>query len=346
MEISSQRSFNITPSAISNSQMADVSSGNHNLTPAAADPNLSGEQKRLLKSAVRITKLLEAQRAAHDDVHQAAKSVLSEKLLHPSGPGSFRGASTRNLSSLRSALDGASLTDHLVNPQIAASQDEFLRSALSEKGSNLPEIWKELAEMISKSETGELSNLAAAMDKYTQLYQAMTDVVSSLENCVRADGDSHMKVDFRKIQIALQSILEKYSPPTNDVAIAGKTPSGGMTLIEADNICKKLGLDAKNCLYKNGDGTFCVLPDRSQIETQIADLPKTIGVTLDDHQLSIAAYNVWKGGFDAQVSRLEDALQSRGTKYSNGYSSFENFHKKISAIIQDMTDMLRSLLQF
>lgn len=290
--------------------------------------------------------------------------------------GETGGIDSGRLDSLLDSLAGAALSEKLDKPREQAVGDRFLSLFLSREaeagqagdteqpavapyihnralpassnaangasGNNLDDIWKELAQMIRKSEEGDLGDYAAALDKYTNLYQALSDILGQFGKWVRADDDNHMRVDFGSLKYALGSLLNKYRNPAQNEIIAGKAPRGGVSAKEAAAICERLGLDPGECSRRNGDGTYCVVPDMSQIKQMIKGLP----AASDNHRISIASYNAWKAGFDSQMSRVEDALQTRGQKYSNSYSRFENFHKTISSIIQSMTDMLRQYLQF
>lgn len=213
-------------------------------------------------------------------------------------------------------------------------------------GGRLPDLWSELTDSISGKNKG-LENYEASLDKYNYLYKQVTNILSQLGSWVTADGDNYMKVHFKKIGQELQSLLNKYNPPGKDQIIAGASPIGGFkTEADARLICEELGLDPELCIYQNkiGDQSYCVIPDLSQIRSMLNNLPGE-GKT-DDYKISIAAYNAWKSGFDSQMSRLEDALQVRGQKYTNTHSRFENYHKTISSIIQSMADMLKSFLNF
>lgn len=290
--------------------------------------------------------------------------------------GETGGVDNGRLDSLLDSLAGAALSEKLDKPRERAVGVRFLSLSLSREaeagqagdtgqpavapyiynralpasgsaangasGNNLDDIWKELAEMIGKSEEGDLGDYAAALDKYTKLYQALSDILGQFGKWVRADDDNHMRVDFGSLQNALNSLLNKYWNPTQNEVIAGKAPRGGISGKEAAAICERLGLDPKECSHRNSDGTYCVVPDTSQVKRMIEGLP----ATSNNRRISIASYNAWKAGFDSQMSRVEDALQMRGQKYSNSYSRFENFHKTISSIIQSMADMLRQYLQF
>lgn len=281
-----------------------------------------------------------------------AAAALSEKL----DGGREKAAAETFLNLLRNAADGKAAADAggadndgdgdtpAISPYAARSMPSPYSASDngSKSGNNLGDIWKELAEMIGKSEKGDVADYGAALDQYTKLYQAISDILAKFGTWVRADDDNYMRVDFAALKQALTELLNKYENPTQDQVIAGKAPTGGIKEDEAKAICEKLGLDPKECCHKNGDGTYCVIPDMSQIKKMIAGLP----ASSDNHKISIASYNAWKAGFDSQMSRIEDSLQTRGQKYSNTYSRFENFHKTISSIIQSMADMLRQFLQF
>lgn len=340
------------PMPISNCETNDALLSSNDIGQLNTVAFFAGEQERILLSLRQFSSLLETKGVAHAEVLQmfdaffpiGQKKEISESARLDS-------IKAEHHVKLSSAIDSATVTDHLLNPQIAIARSDFLREVttdkLQESAGNLTEIWKELSDLIEMFDKDDLSQYASALEQYRTLYQWITDIVSSLEDYVGIDGDNHMRVDFKKIENALNAVLGKYNPPTNNVVIAGKTPSNGMESSEAVDACKRLGLDPLECIHANKDGTFCIIPDLSQIKKQIADLPRAGGGAVEDNRkISITAYNVWKSGFDSQVSRIEDSLQTRGQKYSNAYGRFESAHKTISSIIQSMTDMLRSFLQF
>jgi len=324
-------------------------------TPAATAGALPTVQKSLLNAARQLADAQGARCQAHAEAVRAFSGIFGG----PESGARTAAPSAGGLASLRDALAGAALSEKLDRPreEVAGRVFRGLRSGASASDSDsnrkLGDIWKELAQMIGKSEQGDLTDYAAALDKYTALYQSIVDILSKLEKWVRADGDNNMRIDFGDlanalkkllgIQGGLHGVLFPEGAPTQDQVIAGNTPGGGIQKEAADAICKKLGLDPNVCSYRNGDGTYCVIPDFSQLRKMLADLPKPVE---NNRKISIAAYNAWKAGFDSQISRIEDALQTRGQKYSNVYSRFENFHKTISSIIQSMADMLRQFLQF
>jgi type III secretion system IpaD/SipD/SspD family effector len=310
--------------------------------PAATAGALPAVQKSLLNAARQLADAQGARCQAHAEAARAFSGIFGG----PENGARTAAPSAGGLALLRDALAGAALSEQLDRPreEVAGRVFRGLQSGAaasdSDRSGKLGDIWKELAQMIGKSEQGDLTDYAAALDKYTALYQSIVDILSKLEKWVRADGDNNMRIDFGDLANALKKLLKA---PTQDQVIAGKTPGGGMKKEAADAICKKLGLNPDVCSYRNRDGTYCVIPDFSQLRKMLADLPQPIE---NSRKISIAAYNAWKAGFDSQISRVEDALQTRGQKYSNVYSRFENFHKTITSIIQSMADMLRQFLQF
>lgn len=199
---------------------------------------------------------------------------------------------------------------------------------------NLHEVWEQMAEMIEEYKVGDLKLYADTLQMYTKVYQDLSNILSQFGNWVKSHGDTHMEVNFDAIKAALNTLVTNID---TKYVIAKDIKNKE----DADAICDKLGIDPK-CAIQQNDGTYIVVPDKAQISEMIS------GITKDgtNCKISIAAYNAWKAGFDAQMSRVEDALQVRGQKYSNAYGRFENFHKTMSSIIQSMADMLRQFLRF
>ncbi|MFC6841805.1 IpaD/SipD/SspD family type III secretion system needle tip protein [Xanthomonas theicola] len=290
----------------------------------------------------------EATRDWHDalakrrDAHLAVRNQVEKALGRAAG-----GVDDRHLGALCESLAGAALSQRLDQPREQAARGELanLSSRNIRSGENpaddLADAWKILADAIEASENGDLNDQATALDRYTKLYQSLSDILAKLGTWVRADDDNYMRVDFGSLKSALQNLLNEYRNPTQDQVIAG-APSGGITEKEAKAICDRLKLDPGQCCHRNTDGTYCVIPDMSQVEKMIEALPSGG----NNEKISIASYNAWKAGFDSQMSRVEDALQTRGQRYSNCYSRFENFYKTVSAIIDSMANMARQCLQF
>ncbi|PRC93871.1 IpaD/SipD/SspD family type III secretion system needle tip protein [Solimicrobium silvestre] len=225
-------------------------------------------------------------------------------------------------------------------PYAARSMPPSSQSGNTARG-GLGDIWKQLADMIGKSEKGDLADYAAALAKYTDLYRAMTNILSKLAQWVSATDASNLKVDFGALVKELEALINEYE--RNPIA-------KGLSLQEAGALCKKLGLDPEACrVFDPITGNYRVIADLSQVKAMLSgikDLIKTLPGNGPKYAITLVKYNAWKAGFDSQVSRLEEALQERGQKYSNNYSRFESFHKTISSIIQSMADMLRQFLQF
>ncbi|MGZ9713416.1 IpaD/SipD/SspD family type III secretion system needle tip protein [Glaciimonas sp. GNP009] len=350
MEISIQQPLTAMAMSINNRETSDASVFCNDIEPLITGKLQEGERERIISRALQFSSLLENKRMVYAEVLQAFDAIDFNDPTKIVGAVRLDTVKLENLANLSAAIDGSTVMDHLLGPQIAVLRNDLLRDLVADKlpdANNLNEVWKELSGLIGKYEEGDLSHYASALAKYTTLYQQITDIVASLKKYVSSDGDNDMKVNFKQIENALNSILNRFEPPTMNGVIAGKTPENGILSNEAVDICTKLGIDPVECIHANRDGTFCIIPDLSQIKKQIANLPTSDdGIVIDGHKLSITTYNVWKSGFDAQVSRIEDSLQSRGQKYSNAYGRFETAHKTISSIIQSMADMLRAFLQF
>lgn len=191
--------------------------------------------------------------------------------------------------------------------------------------------WDRLVAMIDSSSQQNVEAYASVLEQYTNLYQGVSNVLAKFGKLVTTSSDNKMSVDFPKIKDMLNNVLSQ----TERNTIAGVV-SNGLSKEQADQICKQLKLP-DHCSVINPDSTYRVIPDVSQVRTMIESLP-------DNNNLSVAQYNAWKSGFDAQMNRMEDALQDRTHKYSYTFSRFENFYKTISFILQSMTDMLKTYL--
>ncbi|MBB5390582.1 MULTISPECIES: IpaD/SipD/SspD family type III secretion system needle tip protein [unclassified Herbaspirillum] len=324
---------------------------------SGADGTRAASYKTLLGAALAMQAAFEKPGHARTKVHEAIQSALKR------GPAG--GIDQRKLPALREALADAMLSDKLDLPRTKAAVQRFAGLMQNDgagdsnerlqsfgasagpgqagTGNSLNEIWKQLSDAISQWENGNQDKYAAALDQYTKMYQGISDILGKFGQWVHSDNENYMKVDFGDIKKALEGLLKKYDPPSQSQLIAGKAPRGGLTQDEAKAVCKLLGLDEGQCCYKNSaDGTYCVIPDLSQVRKMRDGLP----AQENGHRISIASYNAWKAGFDSQMSRVEDSLQARGQKENNDYGNFQNFQKTIVELIKSMTDMLRQFLQF
>lgn len=272
---------------------------------------------------------------------------------------------SEKLLALREDLAGAELSDQVDLPSAEAAQEKIAnlsqnlgrqaRAADSNPdpvvgagGGTLGEIWQELSSYIGIAEKGDLADYSAALDKYTYLYQQLANLLGKLGDWVKEGKENELEINFKAIAAELDALIAKYEPKYGDVSqdqvIAGASKGGFKTKAEADAICETLGLDPAMCSHRNSDGTYCVIPDISQLKLMRDNVEKYKN---DEKKIMpISTYNAWKTGFDSQMSRIEDSLQTRGQKYSNCYSRFENFHKTISSMIQSMADMLKGFLHF
>jgi type III secretion system IpaD/SipD/SspD family effector len=222
----------------------------------------------------------------------------------------------------------AKKVDHLADMLAALQVDERSVAGSEETFDNK---WDRLIAMIDSSSQQNVEAYASVLEQYTNLYQGVSNVLSKFGKLVTTSSDNKMTVDFPKIKDMLSNVLSQAENNT----IAGAV-SNGLSKEQADQICKQLKLP-DHCSVINHDSTYRVIPDVSQVRTMIDSLP-------DNNNLSVAHYNAWKSGFDAQMNRMEDALQDRTHKYSYTFSRFENFYKTISFIVQSMTDMLKTYL--
>jgi type III secretion system IpaD/SipD/SspD family effector len=321
--------------------------------------------RKMLQSVVtKLMPLSKEMHSAYDDINKAAVDIMS---LHEAS-GLRDTKSEAKLGEIADSLESATarmtvietedtfsqteavdewssliarFADQELSPELGnlvkEARNEGLLAAANE-GQNLGAVWQELASTITGRDK-DMGDYAKALEKYTGLFQKTTNILSKLATWVSAEGESRMKVEVTSLAAQLDDIL---NTPKNNMAIAGAAPSGGLSKKEAMDICQKLGLDLAKCIHENtrssgGDGSFCVIPDLSQIMSIKDDLPK-------GGSMSIAQYNAWKAGFDAQLSRIEDAVQVRAQKYTNTYGRFETYSKMLSEIIQSMRNMLSSII--
>ena len=247
-------------------------------------------------------------------------------------------------------LAGIKISEKIDRPleteMLTGLQERLLRiSNLDDsKRSSLTNIYESLVQAIDKADNEELTKYFMGVGIYQTLYQKITDIYSGFTNLIRADGDSKLKVDFLVLKSQLQALLVPYqNPPSKDCIIAGNFPTNALTLAEANEICKKLGLNANNCIrMNNSDGTYYVMPDLIQVIKMLESIPLN---ATNDYAMTIPTYNVWKSTFDAQMSRLEEVVQATTQKLSNAYSRFESTNKTISSIMQSLADMLHVFLR-
>lgn len=215
----------------------------------------------------------------------------------------------------------------------------LLSSVLEEDvgGENLADIWNELADKIEQFQNGALDAFSRAAEQTKALFEELTKAVADMEKWMTQDGDNKINFDSKKLESALSEVRKNFPPQS----FSKNTIGGGFdTKGEAAKLCDLLQMDPEKCInFDSETGKWFVSIDMSVLVKMLQTLPK-------NGEMSVAAFNAWKQGFDAQFRLIENATQERGQKYSNSYSRFESFHKTVLSIIQAFTDMMKSFFPF
>lgn len=205
------------------------------------------------------------------------------------------------------------------------------------------DIWKEMVAAIKDRQENDSAVFAKVLEQYTGFYKEVTNVLSELGSHVDADGADKVKVNFKSLYEDLTKIVEKYRM-ANDCELTSES----MEKASAEAFCARLGLP-ETCIdartRTNGAlsyTVYVVTVDTSYLTKIISTLPSK---TSNAYSQSLASYNAWKAGFDSQLSRIEEAVQATGLRYSNEFGRIESFNKTISLMIDAMADTARAIVK-
>ncbi|HGL4258917.1 TPA: IpaD/SipD/SspD family type III secretion system needle tip protein [Burkholderia dolosa] len=168
-----------------------------------------------------------------------------------------------------------------------------------------------------------VGDLAKIVQTLTSGLERIVDVLSTIQDAIKAKDDKTMSINGEKIRAQLQNLIDslpvvQLSPGTNVDAV------------------KKLFGDAIS-IDKNGRVT--INPDH--LEKMRDSLPDKSDIEWD-----LARFNAWNTGFSAQKSSIENDVQTAAQKYSQQNAAFDNLVRMLSSSISGLTDTNKSFLQF
>ncbi|MPV70215.1 IpaD/SipD/SspD family type III secretion system needle tip protein [Burkholderia sp. BE17] len=204
-----------------------------------------------------------------------------------------------------------------------ASDADFGASGDTAKGDELPDpTLQGLIDLIEFGK-GAVGDLAKIVETLTNGLERIVDVLSTIQDAIKAKDDKTMSIDGKKIRAQLQNLIDslpvvQLSPGTNVDAV------------------KKLFGDAIS-IDKNGRVT--INPDH--LEKMRDSLPDQ-----SDAEWDLARFNAWNTGFSAQKSSIENDVQTAAQKYSQQNAAFDNLVRMLSSSISGLTDTNKSFLQF
>ena len=213
----------------------------------------------------------------------------------------------------------------------------------SQSVSSSDDFFDKLLELIDLIKNGYLAGYEHIIKAYSDFFADFNkDITAMMKEWIEGTNDGkEVEINAGAIRIALQKLIEKYSPP-NPTAVLFPAPGmGGATKEEAEKWLKALGLPA-SCLHQNNDGTYSVVMDLSPLITMRDSLPPDVYEIIWD----TAKFQAWQTGFNAQEERMKNMLQSFTQKYSNANSYHDNFNKTLSAHLSQYADMLKAMLSF
>ncbi|SEE34671.1 IpaD/SipD/SspD family type III secretion system needle tip protein [Pseudomonas migulae] len=209
------------------------------------------------------------------------------------------------------------------------------------KSSN--DFFDKLLELINLIKNGYLAGYEHIIAAYSDFFADFNkEITAKMKEWIEgANEGKEVKLNAGAIRLALQALINKYSPP-NAAAVLFPAPGmGKATKAEAEKWLKALGLP-DSCLHRNNDGSYSVVMDLGPLKIMKDGLPSSGGwVTWDT-----AGFQAWQTGFNAQEERMKNMLQSFTQKYSNANSYHDNFNKTLSAHLSQYADMLKAMLNF
>lgn len=242
----------------------------------------------------------------------------------------------------RQHLDAAQ-TSILLDLQTAQMPPAEIAGPFNQGINSSNDFFDKLLELIDLIKNGYLAGYEHIIKVYSEFFDAFnTEISAKLVDWIQGANDGKdVKVDAGSIRAALQSLIQKYSPPNPDSVLFPAPGMGAASKAQAEKWLAALGLP-DSCLKDNGDGTFSVVMDLAPLTAMMNSLLSGGGwVTWDT-----AKYQQWQTGFNAQQENMKNRLQSFTQKYSNANSYHDNFNKTLSSHLSQYSDMLRAMLNF
>lgn len=196
------------------------------------------------------------------------------------------------------------------------------------------EFCEEIAKIIGETRTDYLEVYEKVLEKYIGFFKGMSDILSQLPNLISDGKDNKVTVDEGKLRELLEELNGKYK----DQVLYPTEPGKSVCEKEAKDWAEKLGLP-EDCV-QSGEGGSVVKFDLSPIKEMLEGLS-----AVKDGEISSAKYQAWKAGFDAQVEKINNYVQTLSQKYTTANSTYDNLVKVLSSTITSMYDADKEYLK-
>lgn len=222
------------------------------------------------------------------------------------------------------------VADYAVNDEGVSGSGLATTEAKSSK-----EFCEEIARMIGETKTDYLEVYEKILEKYIGLFKDLSDILSQLPNLIDDGKDNKITVDAGKLKALLEALKTKYQNQVLYPTESGKKASKS----EAEDWAEKLGLPA-SCVQPDGSSGYVVKFDLSPIDEMLNGLG-----AVSNGEISSAKYQAWKAGFDAQVEKINNYVQTLSQKYTTANSTYDNLVKVLSSTITSMYDADKEYLK-
>lgn len=196
------------------------------------------------------------------------------------------------------------------------------------------EFCEEIAEIIGETKKDYLQIYEKVLEKYIMLFKSLSDILSELPKLINDGKDNKVTVNSGKLKELLEALKNKYKNEVLYPTEFGKKVSQE----EAEDWAEKLGLP-DSCVQSDGRGGYVVKFDLSPIDEMINGLGAVSG------EISSAKYQAWKAGFDAQVEKINNYVQTLSQKYTTANSTYDNLVKVLSSTITSLYDADKEFLK-
>lgn len=222
------------------------------------------------------------------------------------------------------------VTGYFANGEGSSGSGSATTEAKSSK-----EFCEEIARIIGETRTDYLEVYEKVLEKYIGFFKDMSDILSQLPNLIDDGKDNKITVKAEKLKALLEGLKTKYQNQVLYPTESGKLVSKE----EAEDWAEKLGLPA-SCVQPDGSGNYVVKFDLSPIDEML----KGLGA-VSNGEVSSAKYQAWKAGFDAQVEKINNYVQTLSQKYTTANSTYDNLVKVLSSTITSMYDADKEYLR-
>ncbi|AJX35365.1 type III secretion system needle tip protein SctA [Burkholderia oklahomensis] len=169
-----------------------------------------------------------------------------------------------------------------------------------------------------KSDIDAYAKIIEGMTKY---FQSVADVMSKLQNYIKAKDDKNMVIDGDQIRRLIQDVIDNLPRM--------QLPAGA----DIARWRKELG----DAVSISDSGVVTINPDKLN---KMRDSLPGDGTVWDT-----ARYQAWNTGFSGHKDNIQNDVQTLVEKYSHQNSSFDNLVKVLSGAISTLTDTAKSYLQ-